>query len=1215
MIKGKRIVAALLIFFYVFISSQEIVLAVAQQLTPIRVDNGFVEYTVNPGNGRFSIKTVKGTAEGKDSDSLLLYLKEVPETSFTTFRINGEDYIYGNNYGFLGNDGVFTKPPAQEGLNTSSVWTVKGLEITQSINLVTDLTNPHLGNVKVSYRVKNTSGSDIEIGTRILLDTMLGDNDGSPLSLPFVNQYITTERRLDEIPDYWRSSDKAAYPDIVSYGLLKGWGNVEPDSMIVAHWQGLSRSKWDYTPDPTVDFTTKRNKYNSADSAVAIYWEPAAIGPGEEKVFETYYGLGDFRSKKSDYNYNIRIFAPDRMAVNETKDGYIQETFDITVELNNNLPDSRILDHPKITLDLSVCDGALKLAPGEEETKSLGNHIMHNQIHTVKWKVVPQKQREFTAAQFVVRVEIDGVEDMITGGFVMLPSMSGLPPNIQVHGIAPSKMYYKDEIMKAALQGSGFGVLMLPDTEFSLRLLKESDKSFIADIPEDFRKITTTGIEINLGKEFWQQSGYPAPENEKFIIELDASPYGLFRHNIEFTTDETYKSSVYNILAVVENNKKYSITPLKDETELVSLKKSKNVLMEIKGKIIKRASNYEVYDGALINSTVLFKKDPVATLRYGENSQKIVIEEKSNGLFMNGHGLLSIPSYTFTKGLFKIEFKNGTMYSLDPDEDKDEEPVVIRSLDTMLLNLFIFPVTVKHAELGENSVSFGGTLHLSFFSEKTKEKSTDETEYEETGISVDLDEARFGRKGDTLEFIGLRAEGEAKLAKDLIPGLEFGGEASAKIDTIDNIYEVEAEMKFKVLELYGKLAIVIIDGFPVPDAVSFAIAGEPGVPIVPVAPVAYITRAGGGFENLVDTIRGNYNVLPPLTLKLYGGLDIAKVFKADPMELSASLRGLSVKSGLEIAKIKILKEVYSKMEFKDSKEFGVRFESGATLELFDVITGRVYFIFEYDKGRTGIFGPVYLEGGGSCSISTPQDWDFLGGIEILNAAVRLSTEQIYAKVKIIGISTAISYEWGSSKVDFELFANSSMEDGNFFANNITLVASTKPKTDPLIIGDEIYLAHLGNESMPLIINSFDTLSNSITIYEGNLGGEIDIQDQENALIQLSYFGDSGEYQDLSIDDIGITDPEGRPYNLISNDVDPENANALLQTIPKDVSESGMTERHIFISINYPMNGKWKFFSDKPVGMVQLMNVDNLPEISDVAVEQNSDDGFSSLMII
>lgn len=73
MLKRKRMVAALLIFFYIFISSQEIVLAVAQQLTPIRVDNGFVEYTVNPGNGRFSIKTVKGTAEGKDSDSLRDY--------------------------------------------------------------------------------------------------------------------------------------------------------------------------------------------------------------------------------------------------------------------------------------------------------------------------------------------------------------------------------------------------------------------------------------------------------------------------------------------------------------------------------------------------------------------------------------------------------------------------------------------------------------------------------------------------------------------------------------------------------------------------------------------------------------------------------------------------------------------------------------------------------------------------------------------------------------------------------------------------------------------------------------------------------------------------------------------------------------------------------------------------------------------------------------
>ena len=133
------------------------------------------------------------------------------------------------------------------------------------------MTNPHLGNVKVSYRVKNTSGSDIEVGTRILLDTMLGDNDGSPLSLPFVNQYITTERRLDEIPDYWRSTDKAAYPDIVSYGLLKGWGNVEPDSMMVAHWRGTVQVKVGLYTRSYRRFYDKRNKYNSADSAVAIY--------------------------------------------------------------------------------------------------------------------------------------------------------------------------------------------------------------------------------------------------------------------------------------------------------------------------------------------------------------------------------------------------------------------------------------------------------------------------------------------------------------------------------------------------------------------------------------------------------------------------------------------------------------------------------------------------------------------------------------------------------------------------------------------------------------------------------------------------------------------------------------------------------------------------------------------------------------------------------
>jgi len=73
------------------------------------------------------------------------------------------------------------------------------------------------------------------------------------------------------------------------------------------------------------------------------------------------------------------------------------------------------------------------------------------------------------------------------------------------------------------------------------------------------------------------------------------------------------------------------------------------------------------------------------------------------------------------------------------------------------------------------------------------------------------------------------------------------------------------------------------------------------------------------------------------------------------------------KPASEVAGLEILQEVYGKMEFKDSEQFGIRLEIGAELELFDIISGNVYLVFAYDSGYWGILGPIYLEGGGSCA--------------------------------------------------------------------------------------------------------------------------------------------------------------------------------------------------------------------------------------------------------
>jgi len=115
-------------------------------------------------------------------------------------------------------------------------------------------------------------------------------------------------------------------------------------------------------------------------------------------------------------------------------------------------------------------------------------------------------------------------------------------------------------------------------------------------------------------------------------------------------------------------------------------------------------------------------------------------------------------------------------------------------------------------------------------------------------------------------------------------------------------------------------------------------------------------------------------------------------------------------------------------------------------------------------------------------ISIPKSWPIIGGETIAEAAVRLSTEEVYAKVKIIGIGVAISYEWGSGDVGFDLLVNNSLEKGSFYAKNVTLVASTRA-LDTIIGENGLYVANLGDGNIPFIISSYESLGGPINLSE------------------------------------------------------------------------------------------------------------------------------------
>jgi len=350
----KRLIAAglVLVTALAFTGVNELAGYAAETQGLLEHKNQYIKLTVDKGTGRFWIDTVEG-APGRDMDqnTRLLFTGEKPETSFTTFRIDGEDYIFGNDYGFLSSGGGIIQAPAINGDVIRTVWKKGGIEVVQLLTIPSASSDTDIGNVKITYMVTNNGKKSIDVGSRVLLDTKLGSNDGAPLMIPGMDKPVEYEISLEgsKVPDYWQAADNDAGPRVISYGLVGGWGNQKPERLIAAHWQGISAAKWDYQTDDTLKFASQYNPYGVNDSAVALYWDPQSLMPGETRVYETFYGLGVFGSADGS-TFLANVECPDILELNESKTAYTRHEFEITMSISNKLPVSSALKNVSATI-------------------------------------------------------------------------------------------------------------------------------------------------------------------------------------------------------------------------------------------------------------------------------------------------------------------------------------------------------------------------------------------------------------------------------------------------------------------------------------------------------------------------------------------------------------------------------------------------------------------------------------------------------------------------------------------------------------------------------------------------------------------------------------------------------------------------------------------------------------------------------------------------
>ncbi|MGN0633697.1 MAG: VWA domain-containing protein, partial [Oscillospiraceae bacterium] len=352
------------------------------------MSNGYIAFNVE-NNGHFAIGTTGGDPDNsKDNNKKMLFGFSSGSTSYSTLRVDGTSYtIYASNNSFN----------ADEANNVSEA-TYNDVNVQQVLSLTDNPATGRADLIEIRYVVTNESETEKNVGLRIMMDTMLGDNDSAPFRIP---QYgaITTETEYtgDEIPQFWQAFDNLTSPSVVAQGRLYQIEEDKPDKVQFCNWRGLSNCNWEYTVHPGS---------GNGDSGVAMTWYEAPLAPYESKTYVTYYGLSEF-SEDMSLPLGLSVYSDSELSVINSQ--YAPNPVDVTAYVQNL--SSSTAEDVKVSIELP--DG-LQLTNNTEQTIDVGN-MTPNQLEQTAWSVfVNPSNQEQTYEYTVVLTAADGYEKRVS---------------------------------------------------------------------------------------------------------------------------------------------------------------------------------------------------------------------------------------------------------------------------------------------------------------------------------------------------------------------------------------------------------------------------------------------------------------------------------------------------------------------------------------------------------------------------------------------------------------------------------------------------------------------------------------------------------------------------------------------------------------------------------------------------------------------------------
>ncbi len=211
-----------------------------------------------------------------------------PTTTIVTVKLGNQNLV-------LGKDKTFV-PHLQSLANGVQItWVSPQVQLVETWEFVVSEHSPLADGIKWSFEFAKNALSQ-EVGLRIILDTYLGEKKDAffdPAGKP-----IDAETSWQTPPTFLISRSPLR-SDLGLLVMLSDPSSPVPDRTVVANWQRLDNTSWDYKSEQGRDFNLLPYSYH--DSALALWYQPQLLLPGSSREISLVMGsvtAGTFKDSR-----------------------------------------------------------------------------------------------------------------------------------------------------------------------------------------------------------------------------------------------------------------------------------------------------------------------------------------------------------------------------------------------------------------------------------------------------------------------------------------------------------------------------------------------------------------------------------------------------------------------------------------------------------------------------------------------------------------------------------------------------------------------------------------------------------------------------------------------------------------------------------------------------------------------------------------------------